>query len=58
MRVKLLHKIGLSNLSDDQVCQYYKLKKLGLPALKLFHAIGLTNLSDKQLNRYYSAIKK
>jgi hypothetical protein len=52
--IRLLHIIGLTNLSDNQVDRYYKLTKPGTSVLSLFHKFGLTNLSDHKVDLYES----
>ena len=56
----VLHRIGLTNLSDQQVRDFQaiqpKQKKTSTSPLKralpVLHAIGLTNLSDQQVRDF------
>jgi signal transduction histidine kinase/CheY-like chemotaxis protein len=59
MLLKVLHKIGLTNLTDEQInkyeAYYNKIRekvKIDILTLKLFHFIGMTNLNDSNIEEY------
>jgi len=52
--VKILHQIGLTNLTDDQVSEYTRKTghDISTTSLKLLHKLGLTNLTNEQIDLF------